>query len=373
MRNICRVFALLTFSTFMIISWGKNVKNNDFFDVENAPTSNDYIGEQLSKPVGNKEDERNLSGSLQALKERAEAYFEADDYQKAADLYSQYISDPKHDLADESRYSVILYFNDDYIKSLQVANKILNRDSNNFQALRLRMINEVALEQYSDAVLHGEEFFSKFPIKYFSEIDFSSLADAYIGTDQYEKAIEICRQGLNVFPDSEDLFFDLSSAYSQNKQFKKAAEAYDKYLNLNEKPSLNDFFTASGKWLNVAATAGGDLELRSIASSNGLKYVERILPEVQETQLPIILERKAYLQTAANEDNRPDKLATQTFIELINIIESDPQKLNPNYSNNEIKTYRNACALIYQYYKDIDESLAQKYAEKYRQFSGATK
>lgn len=304
--------------------------------------------------------------SALAQRELAEAYYKANYWKKASDMYGQYIKNPNHFPEDKARYSVLLYWSEDYPNSLQVANEVLADQPDNFQAQRMRFVDEVVLKQFDNAIVHGEEFFAKNPNANFTAIDFTSLADAYNGVGNTEKVIDVYERGVKAIPDNADLYNGLSSAYSQDKQYTKAAEAYDKYLSLVEKPSLNDYFTASGKWLNVAATAGDDLATRQSASNNGVVYIDKVLPTVQEAQKPMILERKAFLQTAGNEGNKPNADAAATFTELINLLESDPAYLDPANPDNEIKTYKNACSLVIQYYRDVDEDLAKQYSDKYR-------
>lgn len=304
--------------------------------------------------------------SALAQRELAETLYKANFWKKAAEMYGKYIKNPNHFPEDKARYSVLLYWGEDYPASLQVANEVLAEQPNNFQAQRMRFVDEVVLEQYDNAVAHGEAFFAQNPNGNFTAIDYTSLADAYNKLGQNDKSIDVYLRGVKAIPDNADLYSGLSTVYSQEKDYRNAAEAYDKYISLVEKPTLNDYFTASGKWLNVAATAGEDLALRQLASTNGVAYVDKVLPTVQESQLPMILERKAFLQTAGNEGNKPNEAAAATFTELITLLESDPAFLDPANPANELKSYKNACSLVVQYYKDVDEDLAKEFSAKYR-------
>lgn len=306
--------------------------------------------------------------SALAQRELAEAYYKANFWKKASDMYGKYIQNPNHFPEDKARYSVLLYWSEDYPNSLKIANEVLADQPDNFQAQRIRVVDEVMLEQFENAVKHGEEFFANNPGGAFTPIDYTSLADAYTGLGQNDKTIEVYERGAKAFPESSEIYNGLSSAYSTAKEYRKAAEAFDKYLANIEKKSLQDLFTASGKWLNVAATAGDDLATRQLASANGVAYVDQVLPTVQDSQKPMILERKAFLQTAGNEGNKPNAAAVDTFNELITLIESDPANLDPANPNNELKSYKNACSLVIQYYTSVspDEDMAKAYSDKYR-------
>lgn len=325
-----------------------------------------YVNPQFS--INKLEEFLNVApNSALAQRELAEAYYKGNYWKKASDMYGKYIQNPNHFPEDKARYSVLLYWAEDYPSSLRVANEVLAEQPNNFQAQRIRFVDEVLLEQFENAARHGEEFFAGNPNGNFTAIDYTSLADAYNGLGNSEKAIDAYLSGTKAIPDNADLYSGLSNAYSAQKDYAKAADAYGKYIELSEKPSLNDYFTAAGKYLNVAATAGDDEALRQSAAANGVKFIDLVLPTVQEAQKPMILERKAFIQIAGN-GNKPNAEAVETLTELVNLLESDPANLDPANPDNEIKSYKNACSFIITYYRDIneDQDLAKLYSDKYR-------
>ena len=52
--------------------------------------------------------------SALAQRELAEKYFKANHWKKASDLYGRYINNPNHFPEDKARYSVLLYWGEDY-------------------------------------------------------------------------------------------------------------------------------------------------------------------------------------------------------------------------------------------------------------------
>ena len=99
--------------------------------------------------------------SALAQRELAEKYYQSNHWKKASDLYGEYIKNPNHFPQDKARYSVLLYWGEDYGKSLQVANEVLATEPGNFQAQRLRFIDEIKLKNYEAGVKSAEEFFAK--------------------------------------------------------------------------------------------------------------------------------------------------------------------------------------------------------------------
>ncbi|MDE6161821.1 MAG: hypothetical protein K2F77_09215, partial [Muribaculaceae bacterium] len=89
--------------------------------------------------------------SALAQRELAEKYFKGNHWGKASELYGQYIQNPNHFPEDKARYSVLLYWSEDYGNSLRVAEEVLATDPENFQAQRMRFVDQVKLQQYQAA------------------------------------------------------------------------------------------------------------------------------------------------------------------------------------------------------------------------------
>ena len=123
---------------------------NAYFNVN--PTFSIQKLEELLKQTPN---------SALAQRELAEKYYQSNHWKKASDLYGEYIKNPNHFPQDKARYSVLLYWGEDYGKSLQVANEVLATEPGNFQAQRLRFIDEIKLKNYEAGVKSAEEFFAK--------------------------------------------------------------------------------------------------------------------------------------------------------------------------------------------------------------------
>lgn len=304
--------------------------------------------------------------SALAQRELAEAYYKANYWKKASDMYGTYIQNPNHFPEDKARYSVLLYWSENYPASLKVANEVLEEQPDNFQAQRMRFVDEVVLKKYEDAIKHGEEFFAKNSKDKFTAIDFTSLADAYNGVGNTDKVVEVYERGVELMPDNADLLTALSSAYTAQKDYLKAAEAYDKYLATQQDVSLNDIFTASGRWLNAAATAGDNQELRRLGSTKGLAYVEQALPQAPNN--PMLYQRKARLQMAGN-NSKPNDDAVASYLKMIELLDGDATAKDPTNPNNDLNMYNEGYMFIIQYYNDInpDEEKAKEYSNLLRE------
>lgn len=283
-------------------------------------------------------------------RELAESLYEAKFWKQAAEQYGQYIQNPNHFTKDKERYAVLLYWAENYPESLNISNQVLAQNPNSFQAQRLRFLNENDLKQYDQAARHAEEFFKANPNGNFTPNDFTTYADALSNLGQDSLALVQYEAAVVKFPEDGNLLKGLSSMYNANKKYDKAADAYARYIGTVEDPSANDYFTASGRYLNVAATAGDDQALRADAATKGLDFVDKAIAKA--TPSPVLLQRKARLQIAKN-GNVPDADAIATYTEMTNMLDADPANADAANPNNNLDLYREAALFSIKYYTDV--------------------
>lgn len=299
--------------------------------------------------------------SALAQRELAEKYYEANHWNKAAELYGRYIQNPNHFPEDKARYSVLLYYGNDYPASLRVANEVLAQDPGNFLMQRLRFLNEVAMKDYQNGADHAASFFKNNPNGYFTSLDYTTYADALselkqdsLAQVQYEIAVE-------KFPENPTVLQGLSNIYNKNKNYIGAAEMYDRYLATQDKPDLNDLLTGSGRWLNVAANAGDDDALMTKASNKGLEYVDAVMAVAQPN--PYVYQRKARLQIAGNH-KAPNAESIATYGQMLDLLNQNPENMNPQNPNNTLDLYREAYLFGLSFYKtEGNEEKAREYSD----------
>lgn len=324
---------------------------NAYFNVN--PTFSIQKLEELLKQTPN---------SALAQRELAEKYYQSNHWKKASDLYGEYIKNPNHFPQDKARYSVLLYWGEDYGKSLQVANEVLATEPGNFQAQRLRFIDEIKLKNYEAGVKSAEEFFAKNagnPL--INANDYVMYAEALTGIGQDSLAVLQYEAAVKKFPENSDLVKELSSVYTANKNYVKAAEAFDAYIQTLAEPSLNDYFAASGRYLNAAATAGDNAEQRTKSAERGLEYVNKAIAGA-EPQAPLF-QRQARLYIARN-GNQIDENGVDAYKKMLEILDKDPANMDP--ANGQLGLYKEAYTFLYVFYGNVakDKDLATEYADK---------
>lgn len=285
-------------------------------------------------------------------RELAEKYYEANFWNKAAEQYGRYIQNPNHFPEDKARYSVLLYYGEKYPESLRIANEILAQDPSNFLMQRLRFINEVQMGDYQKGADDAAAFFTGNPNGYFTPNDYTTYADALSNLGQDSLAVIQYEIAGEKFPDNAGIQMALSTAYTKTKDYEKAARAFDKYLEATPEPSLTDIYTGSARWLNVAATAGDNMELRAEAAKKGLEYVDRVMAKAQPD--PSFLQRKARLMIAGN-GSKPNADAIATYGEMVNMLDADPANADATNPDNKLNLYKEAYLFTVQYYTNVEE------------------
>lgn len=299
-------------------------------------------------------------------RELAEKLYEANFWKQASEQYGKYINNPNHFPQDKARYSVLLYYGEDYTASLKVAKEVLAQQPDNFLMQRLRFLNETQMGQFDQAVKDGESFFKNNPNGYFTSNDYTTLADAYSGMGNDSTAVETLKTAADKFPENGALQQQLSATFTKAKMYADAARAYDKYMATVEQADVNDYFTGSGRWLNAGATAGDNQELRAEASKKGLEYVDKAMAEVPDN--PMLLQRKARLIMAGN-NSKPNAEVVAEYQKLLDLLNKDPKNADPANPQNELNMYKEICLFSIQYYNDIepDKDKAAEFSALYRE------
>lgn len=301
--------------------------------------------------------------SAMAQRELAEKYFLADHWKKASDLYGKYIQNPNHFPEDKARYAVLLYWGEKYPESLNVANQILAQDPSNFLMQRIRFLDQTAMKDYAAAVDNAAKFFADNAGGNFTTNDYVTYAEALTGAGQDSLAVVQYEIAAERDPKNGDLLKNLSTVYSQNKDYAKSAEAYDAYLKLQDNPSLNDLFGMSGRYLNAALNASDSIQAKELAA-RGLEYVGQVIDRAQAN--PLFFQRQGRLFIAANE-KKPDAKAIEAYDKMLELLDADPENMNPANANNALDMYREAYSFEIMYYANfnVDKDKQALFTDKY--------
>ncbi len=311
--------------------------------------------------------------SAMVQRELAEKYFLADRWKAASELYGHYITNPNHFPEDKARYSVLLYWGEDYPQSLSIAQEILASDPGNFLMQRLQFLDQAAMGDYQAAVDNARAFFDNNAGANFTIKDYTTYGDALAELGQDSLAVVQYETAARAYPENPDLLKNLSTIYSRNHQYAESADAYGAYLATQENPSLTDLFGMSGRYLNAAVYAPTHDQARELADK-GAAYVNTVLERTSEIS-PVMYQRLARLYVAGN-DKKPDAQAIEAYDKMIALLDQDPANMDPANPNNGLNLYKEAYAFEQAYAsangdREGTEKWGQKYAEVNAIINGA--
>lgn len=299
--------------------------------------------------------------SALAQRELAEKYYQNDQWALAAQAYGEYVKNPNHFTEDEVRYSVLLYYGKHYDESLALTEKLLAGNPDFFQAFQLNRINfldKKELKDYAGAELQAEKFFAGGERGYakFSATDYTSYGEVLqeLGKDSlaiiaYEKAIEIN-------PTKGDNYKALSSAYSGAKNYVRAAEVFQKYIDLGDYVT-NDLVTLANRYQNVAATSEPGTEQKTNAINKAIETIDLVIAKVPDNHIPMRNKARMYM---VKNDNKPSQDMVDTYAKMIELLDVDPANLQKR-----VDDYREAYQMTASFYiENEDLPKAVEYYEK---------
>ncbi|MBD5228498.1 MAG: hypothetical protein HDS69_00395 [Bacteroidales bacterium] len=293
--------------------------------------------------------------SALAQRELAEKYYDNDQLTMAADQYGKYIQNPNHFKRDEQRYVGLLYFGKKYDESNALAAKILAEDPDNFYMKRMRMLNFAALEQPENAIAEAEKFFSA--KGEFVPNDYTTYGDMLIaagqdsvGVLQYEKAVSLA-------PEKASLYKDLSQAYTAAKMYGKAAEAQQKYIDLDPEHTTNDLMILARRYQNAAATSEPETPEHENYSKKAVDAIEEVYKRVPDNLQVLTSRSRIYL--IANNNKMNDDIEGQ-LVKIIEILDEDPANVKDRQQD-----YIFALNLLGQYNLSKDREKAKEYYNRF--------
>lgn len=166
---------------------------------------------------------------LEADKELAEVYYAGNRFGKAAEMYAKFIDTPLATEDDMLKYAFALFLNHDFEKSLQVAQKGLQKNARHAAFNRLAMYNNTDLKRYEEAEKAADAFFNASDDADYSYLDYRYYGALLSALKRYDEAIIQYGKALEKDNAQIDLWREISDAYEMKNDYKQAIAAYSKY------------------------------------------------------------------------------------------------------------------------------------------------
>lgn len=257
--------------------------------------------------------------SALAQRELAEKYYDNDQLTMAAEQYGKYIQNPNHFKRDEQRYVGLLYFGKKYDESNALAAKLLSEDPDNFYMKRMRMYNYAALEDYQNALVEGEKFFNAKGD--FVANDYKTFGDIYIALGQDSIGIVQYEKALVIEPEKASLYKDISQVYTAAEIYDKAADAHEKFIELEPEHTTNDLMILARRYQNAAATSDTCSVEHDVYADKAIKTIEIVYEKAPNNLQVLSARSRIYLIANNNEMN--DEVEQQ-LVKILEILDADP-------------------------------------------------
>ncbi len=317
-----------------------------------VPMGRDYAIKRLEEF-----NERDPQSAL-AQRELAEKYYENEQLGRAWKQYEKYVENPNHFRRDEQRYAGLLYSAEEYEKSVEWANKVLQQDPTIYPMYRILALNYEKLNKWPEALAAAEKLFN-YPNAQLVANDYNIYGEALIQNDRGADAVKIYEKIIAENPNDASFMPKLSAAYAAAGENAKSVEVLENYLNAGN-GNLNDLYAMSNRYAALAREHMEDDALRQADADKAVKYIDMALAKAPGNPQLMGVKARLYLVRAKNQLN-PE--STAIYEEMLKGLAEDPSRLE-KYNSDYKTAYRNLGA----YYASPDyndNAKAKEYFGKY--------
>jgi tetratricopeptide repeat family protein len=298
--------------------------------------SNIYFPINASLAIAKLEDLLKLKpNSAIAQRELAEAYFKDSKYNQAVEAYARYMANPNHFESDQSRYAALLFFDKKYQESLDLVDKMIVKNPNDFILKRLAMYDNYELKNYDKALTAAETFMNTPGNPQFNTQDYIIYANILIENKLADKAVPVLEKAISLDQEKVELYKELSEAYRAAGDMLKSADAYNEYMKRNQDVSLTDYFFLGTIYYRAASAEAPAAEATPEEKAAKLA-IQKPIYQKADSLFAIVIERapedyRGYLWRARTnsglDPETTEGLAKPYYEALLTVLE---KAQNPN-------------------------------------------
>ena len=207
-------------------------------------------------------------------KELADIYYATNKFDKAAELYENYLKSGNSSAADLTKYAMTLFFNQNFEKSLEVANLGLQKAPRSPAFNRLAMYNYVGLKKNDEALVAADQFFNKTDKPEFTYFDYTYYGQALRAKKQIDLAVVQYEKAYALDTTKIELLKEISDMYSEKSDYPNAILTFNKYVTkLSPESKNSDTFMSLGKLytgLGNSDSIAADQKLIALTNADSL-------------------------------------------------------------------------------------------------------
>lgn len=284
-------------------------------------------------------------------RELANVYYTMGNYSQAKSAYDDFMAQGKPGLQDYMQYSMLLYLNKDYQKSLDMTAKGLAEDANNHLLKRLKMYDLYELKSYKDGLAAADAFFQDPTNPDYVYLDYLYRGRLYLADKQTDKAMESFNKALELDAKKEhpEVAKEASEAYESLQNYPEAIRLYQIYLDaVGDKAEISDLFLLG----RLNYMAAGMTEQTEENKKAYLTKADEVFAEVSQRVPDNYLGYFWRARTNAMADPETvDGLAKPYYESALAILEK-----NPNSSKSIMIECQSYLGYYYFLQKDYDQS-----------------
>ena len=293
--------------------------------------------------------------SALAQRELAEKYYDNEQFGSACKQYEKYMENPNHFQSDEQRYAGLLFSAKRYDESIEIANRVLSKDPNNYFMFRIIMMDKNELKDYPAVEEMGNKLFSHPDVQLIPN-DYILYANALSNQGKTAEAVAVYEKAVEVNPNKPELLVDLSDAYGKNGQNEEAVNTMKRYLD-GGNGKVNDYVQMARRYDGLARSLEVGSPERIAAAEEGAKYINVAIEKAPNTPIVYAIKSQVLLGGTGNKPNEEIAKTYEKMLELLNADASNREKSK--------SLYVAADYMLGIYYTDIDKEKAKVYLNDY--------
>lgn len=285
--------------------------------------------------------------------EIAHMYYANNKFGKAFENYQKV---DKSKIEDDKlvEYALAAYFLNKPQESLEVAEYGAQKYPRNAGLNRLSFYNLTDLKQYDKALTYADALMNRSDSVKLVARDYLYLGHAYKGAGKVEEAIANLNKSYELDNSQNDVIKLISDTYLDGKNYDKAIEYYNKYMQGVENKRVSDYTALAKIYMTMADDPARKTE--------ALEKADKVYADMAQTfpsNKSFCAYQRAHIHYAMNPDMKRGE-AKPYYEEYASLVEAKADK-----SSAEIKTLAEAYNYLAVYYVQNDDmTTAKEYATK---------
>ncbi|WP_299825753.1 tetratricopeptide repeat protein [uncultured Pontibacter sp.] len=161
-----------------------------------------------------------------AYRDLGELYYFAGQYDRALSTFQKYVDMAENTPETRAKYASFLFLTKNYDQTLKEVEQVLQKDPTNTVMNRLRAYSYLELGQPEKALEAMNTYLQKVDKSKLIASDYEYYGKILSKNNQNKEAIDNLNKAIEMDPSKVDLYYELATLYSKDKQFNKAIETY---------------------------------------------------------------------------------------------------------------------------------------------------